>query len=98
MVHIFGAVRLGRHVWCGRHSGMMKGKVESSSFQMGGGCNKESDFQIENRETRFLRYFYSITSLKLFSCRNRMRLSTGCGRIEAGKSEYQSDSYKGQLA
>lgn len=26
MVHIIGAVRLGRHVWCGSHGGMVVGK------------------------------------------------------------------------
>lgn len=95
MVHIFGAVRLGRHVWCGRHGVMMKEKVESSGLEVDGGCNNKADFQgRENRETgKQVLYFNSITSSQVSKCSaaENERLSTG--RIKAGKSEYQSDSY-----
>lgn len=72
----------------------MKGKVESSGLQVDGRCVKRADFQ--EKENREMVWFILILSQgsKCSAAGNRKRLST---RIAAGKSEYQSDSYKGQL-
>lgn len=71
MVHIIGAVRLGRHVWCGSHGGMVVRKDRVSPdlqvddvirrlISKGGGSGKSKGCG--------LFYFDYITSLKVLSC------------------------------
>lgn len=98
MVHIIGAVHLGRHVWCGSHGGMVFGKDRvSPDLQVDDVIRRLISEGGESGKSKGcgLFYFDYITSLKVWlscnPCERKKeaehRLMWLVGRVETDKSK-----------